>query len=113
MDDASMENNVLTGFLSVTFKPGDEFNTFCSRLAGYNVERFEAVALRFFSGEETIITIFAADKMKMGTSPDGHLPVHKFKIQCSLDEFFREIRQMNFTISTTKHDMWEMEVVNK
>ena len=113
MENAMNKNEVMPGSLSVTFKETDDFNTLCCRLAGYSSERFEAIALRFFSGEETIITIYARDKMKNTGGPDDRIPVHKFKVQSSLADFFNEIRQLNFTISSTQFDLWEMEVVNK
>ncbi|MBA2422561.1 MAG: hypothetical protein H0V61_04985 [Chitinophagales bacterium] len=107
------QKDVMAGFVSVTFKENDDFNIFCARVAGYNAERFEAVALRFFTGEETIITIYARDKSRKTTSDEHHLAVHKFKILQSMEEFFKEIRQMNFTISNSQFDMWDMEVTNK
>ena len=111
MQNESAEFQVMTGFVSVNFKESEDLNTVCARMAGYNAERFEAVALRFYSGDETIITIFAKDKLKEGAT--AHLPVHKFKVPCSLSDFFREIKQLNFTISNSRYDMWDMEVVNK
>ncbi len=114
MENTSLkQKNVMPGFVSVTFKENDDFNTLCARLAGYNAERFEAVALRFFSGEETIITIYASDRTRQSTSDEHHLAVHKFKIERSLADFFQEIRQMNFTISNNQFEMWDMEVTNK
>lgn len=113
MENTWNKNEVMPGSLSVTFRETDDFNSLCCRLAGYNGERFEAVALRFFSGEETVITIYARDKMKNAETPADRLPVHKFKIASSLADFFNEIRQLNFTISNTQFDLWEMEVTNR
>ena len=79
MQNESADFQVMTGFVSVNFKESEDLNTVCSRMAGYNAERFEAVALRFYSGDETIITIFAKDKLKEGAT--AHLPVHKLSHQ--------------------------------
>jgi|SRR6186713_2494035 len=106
-------NNVLTGFVSVTFRENDNLNSLCSRLAGYNADRFEAVALRFFTGDETVVTIYAHDKSIGVTNEDPKVKVHKFKVPVSLTELFSQIGQMNFTISGNQYDMWEMEVTNK
>lgn len=113
MEDSSEQKNAMTGVVSVTFRDSDDFNALCCRLAGYNSERFRAVALRFYAGEETIITIYAQDKGKKVTNGEDHLPVHKFKVEISFEKFFNEIRQMNFTISDHQFKLPEMEVINK
>ena len=114
MDEITgIDKNVIQGIVSVIPGENDDFNTLCSRLANYNSERFEAVALRFFTGEETIITIYAADRFRESAPDPDHLLVHKFKIECSPSDFFKEIRQLNFTISNKKYDMCDMEVINR
>ena len=107
---ASVQQNIIPGMISIAFKEGDDLNSLCARLTGYNTERFSAVALRMYTGEETIVTVYAVDKLKKAESS---LPVHKFKLEISLKDFLNEIRQMNFTVSDDRYDLWDMEVINK
>ena len=73
MEEATTpDRNAMQGIVSLIPNDGEDFNALCARLASYNAERFEAVALRFFTGEETIITIYAADKFRQ-SAPDPDL----------------------------------------
>lgn len=103
------------GAFNMIFKEGDTFNSVCARMAGYSTERFEAVALRFYSGDETVITVFAHDKFHRNSMEEGEarLPVHKFKVMGTIESFFKEIQQLNFTVADAAYDMDLMEVNNK
>ena len=115
MSDLPVTTSFFPGAFSILLNEGDSLNDLGARLAGYNKERFEAVALRFYSGEETVVTIYAHDKFHRKNMEDGavKLPVHKFKINCTLESFFKEIQQLNFTVSSTEYVIDDMEVTNK
>jgi hypothetical protein len=113
-DQQSLQTLAADAF-NIVFKEGDTLNSVCARLAQYDTERFEAVALRFYSGDETFITVFAHDKFhgKNKESDNTALPVRKFKITCSVESFLSEIQQLNFTVSVPEYSLDKMEVTNK
>lgn len=102
----------LTGHASLDFSGRDTFSTFSQRLAGYSPERFAPVALRvFFQKGEPIVTLYAQDKMKKGER--GKIPVKKFKIRISFDEFIGMVKRFDFTVSDGKFNIRDIVVTNK
>lgn len=105
----------VTGGISVKLKQGRTLNDFClDHLPHYNVDQYEAVAIRLYAGKEITFTIFALDKFLKKESIDIHkLPIKKFKIQtlplAVLLDYFEEF---NFTLSTGNYDIADMEVIN-
>ncbi len=99
---------------SVSMNLNESFNAFGSALAGYNPERFEAVALRVFVDKTPIITLYALDKERADReNKNGKLPVHKFKTEITLEDFFSRFKQLNFTVTSGEFNIDEMEVINK
>ena len=104
--------NDLVGVVSINLEDTRDFNSLGASLAGYSPSRFQAIALRVYMENTPIITVYAIDKDKK--IPDrGRVPVHKFKIEMSLDELFYRIKNINFTVTEGDYDIENMEVVNK
>lgn len=106
-----------SGSASVTLANDLTLDDFCAEhIATYNRERFEAIAVRLFEGNETVITIYALDKMKQyeGNSDAGKIPVKKFKLDMfSVKDLFRYCASFNCTLTNGKYPVEEMEVENK
>jgi hypothetical protein len=107
----------LAGFISVKFKKASSFDDVCARyIPGYEPGRFEPLAVRFYFGAESSVTFYALDKMSQGesrTAPDK-IPVKKFKIPAiPMSDLMLIVEECNFTLSTGKHALEEMEVINK
>jgi len=107
----------IAGAMSVTFANNQTLDDFCSEhVADYNRDRFEAIAIRVFLGKETIITIYALDKIRQEdtTADPNKVPVKKFKITTlSASDLFSYCESFNFTLSTGNYPIADMEVVNK
>ena len=107
----------VSGFIAAKFSNGQTLDDFCvEHIAGYNRNRFEAIALRLFVGKETIITIYALDKIRQeGTTYDhSKIPVKKFKIDTlSADALFSYCDSLNVTLDTGNYAIEDMEVMNK
>lgn len=107
----------ITGGISVKLKKDTSLDDFCAKhLPTYDPDRFEAIAIRLFAGSETIITVYALDKVRQERSnynPDK-IPVKKFKIHTlapsSVLEFFEEY---NFTLQVGNYEITDMEIINK
>ncbi|MDQ3192556.1 MAG: hypothetical protein M3Q58_13260 [Bacteroidota bacterium] len=106
--------NDLIGVVSVNLNNHEDFNDFASELAHYNPKRFKAVALKFFIEKNAIITLYAVDvERKSRNTENQKLPVHKFKFEMSLENFFSKVKRFNFTLTAGNYDIETMEVVNK
>jgi len=107
----------LSGSASVSFANGLTLDDFCAEhIATYNRERFEAIAVRLFEGNETVITIYALDKMKQyeESADGGKIPVKKFKLDMfSVKDLFRYCASFNCTLTSGKYPVEEMEVMNR
>jgi len=107
----------LKGLLSVKFPAGKTFDDFCAKyFNNYNPDLYEAIAIRVFYGNETIITLYALDKFRQqGTNYDPtKVPVKKFKTdQLSLIKILPFIREFNFTLTSGNYSLDEMQVINK
>ena len=106
----------LTGFASVELYEKD-FNLLGQRLANYNPDRFDAVALKVFvKAGKPIVTLFALDKYKQKQSsniPKNKLPVKKFKIAIEWRDLIPLVKQFDFVVSNGKYDIADMLVENK
>lgn len=106
----------LSGFANAKFKEAETMDTICSSIIpDYNVERFEAIAMRVYLGKENIITIYALDKRRQeGTNFSiDKLPVKKFKVQMSINDLIEKFSNINFTIGNGNFDLNDIEVLNK
>ena len=107
----------LSGEIAVTLANKQTLEDFCiEHLPEYNQQRFEAVAIRFFVGKETIITVYAIDKVRQKDSDliEKKMAVKKFKISTlTVIDLFSYCTSLNFTLTTGKYPLDSMEVMNK
>jgi hypothetical protein len=108
----------LTGRLSVTFPANKTFREFCQKhFDNYDADQHEPIAIRFYKGEETIVTLFALDKFRQeGTNYNTaeKVPVKKFKSsRVALIDVLAYIEEFNFTLGAGNYDLDEMQVINK
>jgi hypothetical protein len=107
----------ISGAIAIKFANGQTLDDFCvEHINDYNRDRFEAIAIHLFIGNETIITIYALDKLRQeGTTYDpAKIPVKKFKITTlSATSLFSYCSSLNFTLSTGNYALTDMEVMNK
>ena len=107
----------LGGNISVKLKDRNSFNDYCAKhIENYNPDRFEALAIRFFYGKESAITLFAIDKERQegdNFSADK-IPVKKFKLDMRFaGDVLQFIEECNFTLTTGDYPLENMEVINK
>ncbi|MBA3664232.1 MAG: hypothetical protein H0W61_08495 [Bacteroidetes bacterium] len=111
------EGEKLSGKLSLTFRKNKTFLEFCEKnFNNFNPDQHEPVAIRLFHGMETIVTLYALDKVRQeGTNYDQQkIPVKKFKsITLTLIDILPYVMEFNFTISEGNYDIEDMEVINK
>lgn len=110
--------NELKGYFSANLANGQTLDQFCQQhFPEYNTGRFEAFLLRVLVGDETVITIYAFDKLsdeKAAFSEDGKFPVKKFKIaRADLSMILNYFDSFNLTLSTGTHPAEDMRVINK
>ena len=106
----------LTGSASIDFYDNDDFNSFASSLLDYNPNRIDPIALKVFvQNGEPLITLFALDTFKQEQSnyPSDKLPVKKFRLSLSWDDFFKHVKRFDFTVTNEAFDLKDMLVINK
>ena len=112
-----LEHGDISGNIAVTLANNQTLDDFCAQhILDYNRDRFEAFALRVFLGKETVITIYAADKVRQEDSDTDKdkVAVKKFKINTiPVNELFSYCASLNFTLTTGNFDLENMEVMNK
>ena len=118
MDNSTKIKDEIKGIISATMANSQTLDDFCMQhIADYNRNRFEALAIRLFVGNETIITIYALDKIRQQDSTvvsKGSLPVKKFKLtDLSLSSVLTYFSSFNCTLSTGNYDIDDIEVMNK
>ncbi|MFL5764072.1 MAG: hypothetical protein ACJ77K_09035 [Bacteroidia bacterium] len=110
-------NQKITGTITVELQPGKSLEEFCERsFDNYDRDRFEAIAIRFYFGIETVMTLYALDKSRQeGNNYDiNKLPVKKFKVvNISALDLLAFIGEFNLTLSAGNYDISDMEVINK
>src|SRR5947207_2855781 len=107
----------LNGNAAMDLYRQDDFNALAIKLVnGYNPDRFDAVALRFFVQKDSpIVTLYAVDKYKQEDDnyPKDKLPVKKYKLKLSFDEFLKHIKRFDLTVSNDAYDIGDILVMNK
>ena len=115
--ELNIHHEGLSGQLSVKMANGQTLDDFCTdHLHDYNRDRFEALAIRVYLGGETIITVYAVDKLRQeGSSVNvSKIPVKKFKLSTlSVNELFSYCAGFNFTLSTGNYALEDMEITNR
>lgn len=111
------ENGSINGAMAVTLANEQTLDDFCVQyIPDYNKDRFEAFAIRVFLAKETVITIYAVDKIRQedSTVNKEKIPVKKFKLSTiPVNELFSYCAALNFTLTTGNFALEDMEVVNK
>lgn len=107
-------HNDMGGAMSIRFTPDSSFNDYCrSHIPNYDADRLQVLAIRFYYGSETIVTLYAMDKDQLHDS-DGEIPVKKFKLTVNfLKDIFPHIQECNFTLTTGHYALDNMRVINK
>ena|ERR1700761_5762625 len=107
----------LSGSIAVELANKQTLDDFCVEyINDYNRDRFEVVGIRLLLGKETIITVYALDKLRQeGTTYDPNkIPVKKFKLtELEADVLFSYCASLNFTLSTGNYSIDDMEIMNK
>lgn len=106
----------LTGNAAVDLY-GKDLNLFASKMGlATNPDRFELFAYKLFAEKgDLILTFFAVDKYKQEQSnyPKDKLPVKKFKLSITWEDFMKYTRRFDFVVSNGAFDISDMLVLNK
>lgn len=115
--ELNFNHESLSGELSVKLANDQTLDDFCvQHIIDYNPDRFEALAIRVYVGDETVITVYAVDKTRQEntTLNPGKIPVKKFKITTlPVSELFSYCAGFNCTLTTGNYALNDMEVINK
>jgi len=107
----------ISGSIAIKLANGQTLDDFCAEhIENYNRDRFEAIAIRLFVGNETVITIYALDKLKQEVDKYdvSKIPVKKFKITTlKANSLFSYCSSINFTLATGNYSIEDMLVLNK
>jgi hypothetical protein len=104
----------LSGYAALDFSGKDSFASFAVKFANCDPQRFEPLALRFFiKKNEPVITLYAMDRKKQEENklPKRKLPVRKFKLTVSFNDFLKQIKQFDFTLTEKNVDVGQFPVV--
>ena len=111
------EAHSLAGKAAMDFFPREDFNSLAAEIVpNYNPDRFDAVAIRLFLRRgQQIVTLYAVDKFKQEQNhyPKDKLPVKKFKLRISPQEFLRYVKQFDLTLTNDAYDIEDMLVINR
>jgi len=111
------EAHLLTGKSAMDLFGKEDLNSLATKLIpAYNPDRFDATALRMFVQKgEPVITLFAVDKLKQDENnyPKNKVPVKKFKIRISFNDFIRHFKRFDVTLTNDAYDIPDMLVLNK
>ena len=107
----------LQGTFSVKLANNQPLDDFCAQhILEYNRDRLEAIAIRLYVGAETIVTVYALDRIRQEntTMKPDKLPVKKFKITTlTLQDMLSYMQGFNVTLSTGNYDLDDIDVINK
>jgi hypothetical protein len=111
------KHHSLVGFAALDLYKKEDLNTLAVRfINGYNPDRFDAMALRFFvQKNEPVIVLYSVDTYKLEDDnyPPDKLPVKKFRIRIPFDQLIRKIKRFDFTLSNDSYDIGDMLILNK
>lgn len=117
MEKDALIHEAIEGTLKVVMANSLTLDDFCAeQITDYNRDRFEAFAIRLFVGDETVITVYAVDKIRQedSTADPSKVQVKKFKITgVSLSAVFAYCSSFNCTLNTGNYDIEDMEVTNR
>ncbi len=111
------KSHPLNGKAALDLFRKEDLNSLAVKLINnYDPDRFEATAIRLFvQKNEPVITIYAVDTLRQEQNnyPKDKLPVKKFKIPMSFEEFLKHVKKFDFTITNGAYDIEDMLVINK
>lgn len=117
MENSTQINEEIKGMISVKLANNQTLDDFCAdHIVEYNKDRFEAFAIRLFLGNESIVTVYALDKIRQedSTTDPDRFPVKKFKLSdFPISSIFSYFSSFNCTLSNGNYNIEEMEVMNK
>jgi hypothetical protein len=109
--------HLLTGKSAMDLFRKEDLNSLAAKLIpNYNPDRFDASALRLFVQRSApVVTFFAVDKLKQEENnyPHQKLPVKKFKVRVTFDDFIRLFKRFDVTLTNDAYDIQDMLVMNK
>lgn len=102
----------LVGTLSVNFRNAENFSAFAARVVGIDLNQYQPIGLRAYVAHETILTIYAAERVQMPGHHEktGKLSVKKFKVGIPLAELINNFRQLDFTLMAKGFTVDELEM---
>lgn len=107
----------MAGSIAAKFANHQTLNDFClDHIPNYNAVRFRAIAIRVLLGKETVITIYAVDKLQQKDTVlnTEKIPVKKFKLNTlPVSVLFSYCESFNFTLSDNNYPIDNMEIINK
>lgn len=104
------------GKITIKFNRNGSLITLCEKFfSTFNADQHEPIALRLFYGKETVLTLYALDKVKQETTSDlrEKLPVRKFKELIALQDLLPFLGELNFTLEAGNFPLDDMEVINR
>ena len=111
------EAHLLTGRGAMDLFRKEDLNSLAAKLiVNYNPDRFDATALRVFIQKgEPVVTFFAVDKLKQEENnyPRNKVPVKKFKLRTSFNDFLKHFKRFDVTLTNDAYDISDMLVINK
>jgi len=107
----------VAGKAAMDFYRKEDLNSIATKLiTNFNPDRFDATALRFYIQKDSpVLTLYAVDKGKQDEDnfPKDKLPMKKFKINISFEDFLKHIRRFDLTLTNDAYDIGDMLVINK
>lgn len=104
----------LAGAASLNFSDQTDFFLFAEQVAGVDLTKYEPISLRVFAIEkEIMVTVYALDKenYQHHYEQTGKLLVKKFKTETTLQQLFKYVKQLDFTMVSGEYDVEEFEVI--
>jgi hypothetical protein len=114
-DTITGTSQYMRGFADAKLREAENLDTICcSIFPNYNIDRYEAIAVRVYLGKESILTVYARDKeSRKSTSSEEKFPVKKFKANMPVEEIINHFLNINLTIIKEDYDLNDIEVINK
>lgn len=117
MNKDGLIHEAIEGTIKVVMANNLTLDDFCAEyIHDYNRDRFEAFAIRLFVGDETVITVYAVDKIRQEDSvaSQDKIQVKKFKLtDVQLSAVFAYCSSFNCTLNTGNYELDDMEVTNR
>lgn len=105
------ENYNLSGKITLTLKNEEVLLQFCRKYIPACKDNWKPIAIRVFSGAETIVTVYLHEAGPGQSAPGESLPVKKFKLEnIPLSELWNYVQEFNFTLNSEDFNIDQMVV---